>query len=181
MLWLRNCWTCAGMNYYSWHMESLWRHFGPLCWHKELCNVMMHQNQPQPRGPQGDILNVKRLRWFAQATICKPAIFKHLSNQRIWTCQLGGILFKLGGRTICLPEKGVSKSFPPCIPKLPKISLLAPPVKEEYSATQICVGLCFRRVVTQRGRLPSLIFCLEISTCSRCKKGLVFAAGEMPS
>ena len=40
------CWTCAGMNYYSWHMESLWRHFGPLCWHKELCNVMMLQAAP---------------------------------------------------------------------------------------------------------------------------------------
>ena len=35
------CWTCGGMNYYYWHMESLWFHFGPLCWHKELCNAMM--------------------------------------------------------------------------------------------------------------------------------------------
>ena len=35
----------AQLNF--WHMESLSFHFGPLCWHKELCNAMM-LDDPHP-------------------------------------------------------------------------------------------------------------------------------------
>ena len=64
------------------------------------------------------------------------------------------------------------------LPKVTEIRLHASHGTQECSASfQACVGLCFRRVVTQRGRLPSLIFCLEISTCvacSRCNQVLCF-------
>ena len=64
------------------------------------------------------------------------------------------------------------------LPKVTEIRLHASHRTQECSASfQACVGLCFRRVVTQRGRSPSLIFCLEISTCvacSRCNQVLCF-------
>ena len=64
------------------------------------------------------------------------------------------------------------------LPKVTEIRLHASHRTQECSASfQACVSLCFRRVVTQRGRSPSLIFCLEISTCvacSRCNQVLCF-------
>ena len=122
--------------------------------------------------------------WAIQASSFQSANLKKPTRRR----SKARILFKLDGRTKMLGWKEVFqnhncvahfhlpfRSFQKlvCLPHLSR--------KNTVPVFNFAWGLCFRRVVTQRGRLPSLIFCLEISACSRCKKGFVFPLGEMPS
>ena len=155
--------------------------------------LLAPEDQRRPRGLQWGTFDVKILKMldlFALASICQLANSGIiLPIRKFEKANYNSEAFKSQDfvqtgwedQDACL-KMSVSKPFPPCIPKLPKNSLLALHVKEEYSASfQLSVGLCFRRLLTQRGRSPSLIFCLEISTCSRCKKGFMFPLGEMPS
>ena len=144
------------------------------------CIITAPEDQRRPRGLQWGTL------WFVPASICKPAIVEF--EKAKWEAFQSQDFVRSGleDQDACL-KLGVSKSpfccsFPPCIPKIPKLSMLASHGKEECSASfQLCVGLCFRQLLSQRGRSPSLIFSLEIAACAGCKEGFVIAAGEMPS
>ena len=141
------------------------------------CIITAPEDQRRPRGLQWGTLFAKMLRmldWFAQASICQPGIieFEKATWEAFQSQDFGQIGWE--DQDACL-KMGVSKSplccsFPPCIPKIPKLSLFASHGTEECSASfQLCVGLCLRRLLNQCGRSPSLIFCLEISACSGCK------------
>ena len=126
---------------------------------------------------------LKMLDWFAQASICQlsnssiifPISEFEKANLEAFQSQ-DFVQTGWEDQDACL-KIGVSKPslrfpFPPSIPKIPKLSLLDSHCTEECSASfQLCVGLCFMWLLTQRGRLPSLIFSVEISACSGCRKG----------